>query len=204
LNNIYQMMISSGALKIDTTKCFTFSSGIISPIYCDTRMLISFPEYRKKIISEFLELTNKIHNIDCVAGVATGGIAWGSWLSDRLDLPFCYVRSEIKSHGTKNIIEGLVSKDSNLLLIEDVVTTGNSLGRAVSQIRKITNGNITAMCLFSYGFKESIDLLDGLKIKLYPIMDLHGLIGQISDKTQREDIVNWSNNPLGWNNERKR
>lgn len=197
------MMISSGALKIDTNNCFTFSSGIISPIYCDTRMLISFPDYRKKIISEFLELTKKTSNIDCIAGVATGGIPWGSWLSDRLDLPFCYVRPEKKSHGAKNVVEGLISNDPNILLIEDVVTTGNSLSRAVSQIREISNGNITAMCLFSYGFKESIDLLAGLKIKLYPIMDLHGLISQIADKNRREDIENWSKNPLGWNNERK-
>jgi orotate phosphoribosyltransferase len=198
LKELYEIMISSGALKIDTTEYFTFSSGIRSPIYCDTRKLISFPEYRNRIITALLERIKDIGAIDSIASVATGGISWGAWLSDRMNVPFCYVRSEKKSHGTKNIVEGVLNTSSNILLVEDVVTTGKSLGLAASQIREIGGENISSICLFSYGFRESIELLSGLKINLYPLMDLKNLINQIGDESQKAEIEKWSKNP--WEN----
>ncbi len=194
-------MISSGALVIDTKKYCTFSSGIKSPIYCDTRKLISFPEYRKRILIELVEKTKIIGDIDSVAGVATGGIAWGAWLADRLDKPFCYIRSEKKSHGAKKSVEGVIDVNSKILIVEDVVTTGKSLGQASMQLKDIGERQLSAVCLFSYGFNESKELLSGLKIKLYPLMDLMNLINQIDNESEKEEIIKWSKDPWGWKNE---
>ena len=116
------------AIKLNTKNPFTWTSGIKSPIYCDNRLILSYPDVRKFIADEMTNIVKKLYgeNIS-IAGVATGAIAIGAMIAERLDLPYAYVRPEPKGHGLKNQIEGSIQEGSNVVVIEDLISTGKSL-----------------------------------------------------------------------------
>ena len=154
MKELYDILFLTKSIHIDTVYPFTFSSGIKSPIYCDTRRLISYPKERKMIISGFLEKITGM-GIESVIGVATGGISWGAWLSDRLDVPFGYVRSSHKDYGKKQSIEGNIDFNKNILVIENVVSTGRSIGRAINLLKDSSAKSLNACSIFSYQFSKS-------------------------------------------------
>ena len=110
------------AIKLNTKNPFTWTSGIKSPIYCDNRLILSYPDVRKFIADEMTNIVKKLYgeNIS-IAGVATGAIAIGAMIAERLDLPYAYVRPEPKGHGLKNQIEGSIQEGSNVVVIEDLI-----------------------------------------------------------------------------------
>ena len=116
------------AIKLQPKNPFTWASGLKSPIYCDNRVLLSYPAIRKDIIQAFREKSSQFEPFDVVAGVATAGIAYGALLAEALDKPFIYVRSKAKAHGMQNLIEGYLPENSTVLVIEDLISTGKSQG----------------------------------------------------------------------------
>jgi len=199
VKELYDILFSTKSIQIDTSNPFTFASGIKSPIYCDTRRLISYPKERKMILSGFLENISKM-KIECVLGVATGGISWGAWLSDRLDVPFGYVRSYNKEYGKKQSIEGDIDFSKNILVIEDVVSTGGSIGRAINLLKESSAKSLNAFSIFSYHFSESLEMFQKLNVPFESLLTLEGLLEHSSDKIgpSKSEIELWKRNPWGW------
>jgi orotate phosphoribosyltransferase len=201
LKELYDLLFLTKSIHIDTENPFTFSSGIKSPIYCDTRRLISYPKERKMIISGFLEKISDM-GIESVIGVATGGISWGAWISDKLDVPFGYVRSSHKDYGKKQSIEGNIDFNKNILVIEDVVSTGGSLGRAINLLKESSTKSLNTCSIFSYQFSESIKLFQELDVSFQSLLTLEGLFEYESDKfgSHKKEIEIWKKNPREWGN----
>lgn len=199
MKELYDILFSTKSIHIDTLSPFTFSSGMKSPIYCDTRRLISYPKERKIIIAGFLEKINDT-GIESVIGVATGGISWGAWISDKLDVPFGYVRSSHKDYGKKQSIEGNVDFNKNILVIEDVVSTGGSLGRAINLLKDSSAKSLKAFSIFSYQFPESLELFQNLNVQFQSLLTLEGLLEYGSDKLghNKKEIEIWKKNPRAW------
>ncbi|MEL6358247.1 MAG: orotate phosphoribosyltransferase, partial [Bacteroidota bacterium] len=119
---IAAQLLEIGAVKLQPNHPFTWSSGWKSPIYCDNRIVLSYPEVRTNVQHGLVSLANTFDGIDGIAGVATAGIAHGALLADRLNLPYLYVRSKAKAHGRQNLIEGELQKGSRYLVIEDLIS----------------------------------------------------------------------------------
>ncbi len=199
MKELYDIIFSTKSIQIDTSNPFTFASGIKSPIYCDTRRLISYPKERKIILNGFLEKIS-VMEIECVIGVATGGISWGAWLSDRLDVPFGYVRSYNKDYGKKQSIEGDIDFSKNILVVEDVVSTGGSIGRAINLLIDSSAKSLNAFSIFSYQFSKSLEMFKSLNVSFQSLLTLEGLLEHSSDKIgpNKSEIELWKRNPWEW------
>jgi len=148
-----EKLLKINAIKLSPKEPFTWASGIKSPIYCDNRITLSFPEVRNYIKTAFVEKCKDFEGIDIIVGVATAGIPHGALLADALNLPFAYVRSKPKEHGRKNQIEGLITKRQKALVIEDLISTGGSAIKAVEVLREIEVEVLAVGAIFEYGFE---------------------------------------------------
>lgn len=137
---------------------FTWASGIKSPIYCDNRLTISYPDVRRAIAKGLVDLIAKdFDGFDVVAATATAGIPHGAWVAELLNKPMVYVRSSSKDHGKENLIEGLVKKGQRAVLIEDLISTGGSSLKCVEALQKEGVEVLKVYGIFNYGLKEAID-----------------------------------------------
>jgi orotate phosphoribosyltransferase len=170
-------LLQSKAIILDPANPFTWSSGWKSPIYCDNRKTLSYPEIRDFIRDNLCELIRESYGIpDIIAGVATGAIAQGALVADRLGLPFIYVRSSAKDHGTGKLIEGEVTPGKSSVVVEDLVSTGGSSLRAVEALRSAGVVVLGMVAIFSYGFSVSEDNFRKAGVKLVSLTDYHTLI----------------------------
>jgi len=193
------------AIKLSPKQPFTWASGWKSPIYCDNRIVLSFQEKRSFIKQTMAsEIINLYGKPDVIAGVATGAIGIGALVADYLDLPFIYVRPEPKSHGRKNQIEGFLKEDQNVLVVEDLISTGKSSLNAVHAL-KDTGANVLGMvAIFSYGFEVASQNFNKEEVTLYTLSDYDNLLelalntNYISDQ-ELETLSQWNANPSEWN-----
>ncbi len=190
-------LLKREAVKLSPERKFVWASGIHSPIYCDNRKLLSFPESRNLIVDFFTEVSKREYpDTEVIAGVATGAIAWGALVAEKLQLPFIYVRSNKKQHGLSNRIEGLSPKNKKVLVIEDLISTGNSSLNAVAALRE-TGAEILGMtAIFTYLLPQSANNFKENNCTLNCLSDFNILISEavkqkyISEK-EAEDIVSW-------------
>ena len=152
---VAEILLSINAVKLQPYNFFTWSSGQKSPIYCDNRIILSHIK-KRKIITDLLSfyIRQEFKSIDCVAGVATGAIAYGIMVASKLNYPFVYVRGEAKRHGRQNQIEGYLKPHSNVVVVEDLISTGQSSINAISTIEKsgaMVNGLIS---IFNYNLSN--------------------------------------------------
>jgi len=152
---VARKLLQIKAIKLSPQKPFTWASGLRSPIYCDNRTILSFPEIRRFVINAFAKKLVDQPSFDVIAGVATAGIPHGVLLAEHLDLPFIYVRDTPKSHGRQNQIEGVLHSGARVLLIEDLISTGGSSLQAVGALRKAGAQVGLLMAIFTYGFPSS-------------------------------------------------
>ncbi|MFS0672374.1 orotate phosphoribosyltransferase [Ornithinibacillus sp. 179-J 7C1 HS] len=144
------------AVQINPNDYFTWTSGLKSPIYCDNRITMSYPDVRMKIVTAFVEKVNEMEiKPDVIAGCATAGIPHAAWLADKLNLPMIYVRSKPKGHGKGNQIEGGSVVGKKILVIEDLISTGGSSLEAVEALRREKASVLEVMSIFTYGLKKS-------------------------------------------------
>lgn len=194
------------AIKLSPQKPFTWASGLKSPIYCDNRLALSYPEFRTYLIDSFVQLAKAYVPFDVVAGVATAGIAHGALVADRLELPFIYVRSEAKSHGMGNQIEGRLETGSRVLVIEDLLSTGGSCLKAVEAIRTAGCEVKGVLAIFSYGFSSCEQSFAQADVPYQTLTDFSTLI-HIAEShhfitgTDHRMLNQWNKDPGTWSNE---
>lgn len=204
-----QIEVTKKLLEIDTIKIqplspFTWASGWKSPIYCDNRKILSFPETRSFIRDKFVEIIqNKYPQAEVIAGVATGAIAHGVLVADKLGLPFIYIRSKPKGHGLENLIEGDLKPDQKVVVIEDLVSTGESSLKAAEAVNNFGGEVIGMLSIFTYNFDVAKEKFKKAKIELTPLSRYQVLIdtalaeGEIS-KDQVETLMEWRKDPANW------
>jgi len=173
---VARQLLQIKAIKLSPQKPFLWASGIESPIYCDNRLVLSHPSVRKFIKSALVEEAKGFGPFDVVAGVATAGIAHGVLLADALDKPFVYVRSKAKAHGRQNQIEGELSADARVLVVEDLVSTGGSSLQAVEALRQAGATVLGVLAIFSYGLPEAHRAFEAAKCPLKTLTDYPTLI----------------------------
>ena len=186
--------------KITANNPFLWASGWKSPIYCDNRKILGHPEIRTFIKNEFISLIKKSYSPTCIAGVATGGIGIGALVADELKLPFCYVRSASKSHGMKNNIEGDLSKEDKVYVIEDLISSGKSSLKAVQDLSEFGAEVLALGAIFSYGFQKSIDnfkknLALSVRYRITPLLIDAALKNNYISKSDLDTLNHWRKNP---------
>src|SRR5689334_17044054 len=166
------MLLKIQAIKLSTTKPFTWSSGWKSPIYCDNRLSLSYPEIRNTIRDGLVEaIQENFSTVESIAGVATAGIAQGAWVSESMNLPFLYVRPKPKDHGMENLIEGKITKGQKVVVIEDLVSTGGSSLKAVQALREAGFDVLGMVSIFNYGFDVANQNFKQADVKLISLSD---------------------------------
>lgn len=192
------------AIKLQPANPFTWASGWKSPIYCDNRKTLSFPEVRDYIKEQFAALVReKYADADVIAGVATGAIAIGALVADLLDKPFIYIRSAPKGHGLENLIEGVFEPGQKVVIIEDLISTGGSSLKAVEAVRN-AGGNVLGMlAIFSYGFNTAVENFKAADVKLDTLSKYEVLIKVAVDKVyvakeELETLAAWRKDPASW------
>jgi orotate phosphoribosyltransferase len=202
-----EFLLTVKAVKLNNEHPFTWASGRKSPIYCDNRVTLSYPEIRTFIRQRFAEIVNETWgDVDVIAGVATGGIAQGALVAQELGKPFVYVRSEQKSHGLTNQIEGEIHAGQSVVVIEDLVSTGKSSLIAVKALREkgcIVKG---MAAIFTYGLQVAADNFEQEGVELITLTDYDTLVrvAQEHEYVRREDfesLAAWRQNPERWSEE---
>jgi orotate phosphoribosyltransferase len=203
---VAEFLLQIKAVKLQPSNPFTWASGLKSPIYCDNRITLSYPNIRTYIRQELAKLVSQnFPKPDAIVGVATGGIAQGALVAQDLGLPFAYVRSEAKSHGMKNLVEGHLEKGQNVVVVEDLVSTGKSSLSAVEALREAGLNVKGMVAIFSYGFNDAKDAFDKHNVKLvtltdYNIMVEQALKSEYIKKSDVETLKKWRENPKEWSN----
>lgn len=201
-------LLDLGAVSLSSQKPFTWASGLLSPVYCDNRMTLGFPAIRTRICEGFADLIES-NNLDCdlIGGIATAGIPHAAWLADRLNKPMIYVRGEAKAHGRRNRIEGPMSADSNVVLIEDLVSTGRSSVAAIESVEE-AGGRVSAvLAIFTYGLERALHTFQEVGIPLHTLTDYPTLLevaresGEIDDD-DAASLRRWYQDPEAWSLER--
>lgn len=200
---IAQKLLQINAIKLSPQNPFTWASGIKSPIYCDNRVTLSYPDIRKEIKEGFAELAQTLGEFDHVSGVATAGIAHGALLADHLGLPFSYVRSSAKKHGRQNKIEGEIAEGSKILVIEDLISTGGSSILAVDDLRANGYEVVGVMAIFTYEFQVATDNFNKANCAFATLSNYTTLLAEASKASyitekEAEILSDWSKDPNGW------
>jgi orotate phosphoribosyltransferase len=197
-------LLQSKAIILEPSEPFTWASGWHSPIYCDNRVTLSFPEIRDYIKEAFEQtISDRFPGPDVIAGVATGAIAQGALVADKMNLPFVYVRSAAKEHGRKNMVEGRIKPGQKVVVVEDLVSTGGSSLKAVEALRE-AGAEVTGMvAIFSYGFQIAEDNFRNAGAELVTLTDYHTLIQVALESNeikqdQVEMLQQWRMDPSNW------
>jgi orotate phosphoribosyltransferase len=201
---VAELLLQCKAIKLQPSDPFTWASGWKSPIYCDNRKTLAFPEIRSFIKTAFCDIiNNNFSDVEVIAGVATGAIAQGALVSDSLVRPFCYIRSAPKDHGLTNLIEGDLQKGQKVVVVEDLVSTGSSSLKAVEAVRNAGAEVIGMVAVFTYEFPVAINSFSNAKVKLITLSNYSALVqlafetGYISsDETHL--LKKWREAPETW------
>lgn len=204
-----QAEVTKKLLELDTVKIqplnpFTWASGWKSPIYCDNRKILSYPEARTLVRNKFVEIIRKKYpETEVIAGVATGAIAHGVLVAEELGLPFIYIRSKPKGHGLENLIEGDLKPGQKVVVIEDLVSTGESSLKAAEAVNNFGGQVIGMLAIFTYNFPVARDKFAQANIELTPLSNYPTLIetalqaGEITHD-QVQTLMEWRENPSEW------
>lgn len=198
------LLLDINAVLLRPQKPFQWASGWLSPIYCDGRLTLSYPETRTYIKNCFIEAIKKhFPNTEAIVGVATAGIPQGSMIADALNLPFLYVRSKPKGHGRENLIEGVIKEGQKVIVIEDVISTGKSSLEAVEALKKAGLEVVSVLGIFTYQFDLMKENFEKAKIPLHTLSNYNQLLVQFSKKNEISEKImaslqEWRISPSTW------
>lgn len=199
-----ELLLQINAIKLNPKNPFTWASGWKSPIYCDNRVTLSFPLIRNYIREEFAKHIEKEYGKpDVIAGVATGAIGIGMLVAEYMGLPFVYVRPEPKKHGRQNQVEGFLQKGQNVVVVEDLISTGKSSLLAVDALRE-AGANVKGMvAIFTYGFDVAVENFKAANVNLYTLGNYNTLLElavtkQYITEAEQETLKEWRVSPDTW------
>ncbi|NIJ53710.1 orotate phosphoribosyltransferase [Dyadobacter arcticus] len=201
---IAELLLEAQAIKLSPEKPFQWSSGWLSPIYCDNRVALSYPDTRTFIKKTLAELIRREYpHVHAVVGVATGGIAQGALVADLLELPFAYVRPEPKKHGMGNQIEGRLEKGQSVIILEDLISTGGSSLKVVDVLREAGIEVAGMIAIFTYGFEIAENNFNEKNVKLSTISNYNALIEvalehNYINASNLESLSAWRLAPESW------
>jgi orotate phosphoribosyltransferase len=202
-----ELLLQINAIKLNSKNSFTWASGWKSPIYCDNRIILSFPAVRNYIRDEFAKhIEEKFGKPDVIAGVATGAIGIGILVAEAMNLPFVYVRPEPKKHGRQNQVEGFLQKGQKVVVVEDLISTGGSSLLAVEALRN-EGANIKGMAaIFTYGFPISEERFAAANLEVLTLSNYENLLKKAIEKQyvsekEMESLTEWAKSPSTWNQE---
>ncbi len=203
-DTIAKKLVQINAVKLNIDNPFTWASGWKSPIYCDNRQALSYPNVRDFIKSEMAAVIfEQFANADIIAGVATAGISWGAMVADQLKMPFIYVRPKPKEHGMGNQIEGAFSVKQKVVVVEDLISTGKS-SLQVCDVLKQQGLEVEGMVsIFNYGFAAAENAFNEANVKLISLSNYAALIdvantnGNMTTE-QINSLLKWRESPAEW------
>jgi orotate phosphoribosyltransferase len=202
--DVAKILLEIKAVTLNPQKPYRYASGMLSPIYCDNRLVMSYPEKRAKIIDCFAKVVKERNlDFDIVAGIASSGIPHAAWLAEKLGKPMIYIRKKAKDHGKENLIEGRLGKGQKVIIIEDLVSTGGSSVAGVEAVR--SQGGVVEHCLaiFTYEMAKANDAFRNANCELIPLSDFTTLIKvagsmkYISDD-EAAKVLEWNKDPPNW------
>ncbi|WP_394175037.1 orotate phosphoribosyltransferase [Guptibacillus hwajinpoensis] len=201
MKSIAKALLDIEAVSLQPRKPYTWSSGLLSPIYCDNRLTLSYPRVRKEIAEGLVAIIrNHYPEAEVIAGTATAGIPHAAWVSDHLDLPMVYVRGSAKGHGKGNVIEGKVSKGQKVVVIEDLISTGGSAIDAVKQLQSAGAEVLGVAAIFTYGIEKGREQFATEQIAWQTLTNFDELLtsavetGMIEQR-EVQSLLNWRDNP---------
>ncbi|WP_158975808.1 orotate phosphoribosyltransferase [Cellulophaga sp. L1A9] len=199
-----ELLLQINAIKLNPENPFSWASGWKSPIYCDNRIILSYPPIRNYVREEIAKQVEHLYGKpDVIAGVATGAIGIGMLVADYLGLPFIYVRPEAKSHGRQNQIEGALEENQTVVVIEDLISTGKSSLNAVKAL-EASGAKVKGMlAIFTYGFDIAKSNFEKHHLELHTLSDYDHLIEQATEtnyikEDQYNTLIEWKKNPSEW------
>ncbi len=203
--SIAEILLSIKAVTLSTNPPYTWTSGIKAPIYCDNRLLISFPKERQEIIDSFKKLiTANNLEFDVIGGTATAAIPWAAFLAYELGKPMVYIRPEPKGHGAGKQVEGTMAKNSRVLIVEDLISTGGSSIRSAEACTREYDAPIAGViAIFTYEMQKAKDAFAAAKIPYYTLSSFSTLIELATEKKylkpeDKASVLSWSANPSAW------
>lgn len=202
--DVAKILLEIKAVTLNPQKPYRYASGMLSPIYCDNRLVMSYPEKRSRIVYYFAKVVkDRKLDFDIVAGIASSGIPHAAWLAEKLGKPMIYIRKEAKDHGKENLIEGKMEHGQRVLIVEDLISTGGSSIAGVEAVRD--QGGIVEHCLaiFTYDMAKAKAAFSQAKCELIPLSDFTTLISVAGDMKyishdEAARVMEWNKDPPNW------
>src|SRR3989338_1701822 len=201
---VAKLLLELKAVTLSPDRPYTYTSGSKGPIYCDNRLILSYPDKRKEIIRAFAAMAKeKFNNFDIVAGKETAGIAHAALLAEEMGKPMIYVRSEAKDHGKQNQIEGKLEKGQKVLVIQDLINTGGSSVNAVNALKDAGAEVVACKAIFTYSMPKAEQLFTDADCPLHALSDFNTLVEQAVstgyiDEMQKKTLLEWHADPKAW------
>lgn len=203
---VAEKLLEIKAVNLSPSKPFTWASGIKSPIYCDNRLTMSYPEIRD-IIAQGLKavIEKEFAKCDVVAGTATAGIPHAAWVAQKMNIPMAYVRSSAKEHGKQNAVEGLIRENEKVVVVEDLISTGGSSLKVVDTLKEQNIEVLGLVAIFTYNFESAVNAFEDKGVKFATLTDYNTLIEVALEKNyitadELEILKEWRKNPKEYYN----
>jgi orotate phosphoribosyltransferase len=203
-SKVAQILLDIEAVKIQPDEPFKWASGWNSPVYCDNRSTLSFPEHRTAIKHYFSEAIKQFFpDANCLVGVATAGVALGALVADELDIPYAYCRPKPKEHGLKNQLEGRIPEGARIVVVEDLISTGGSSLKVVEYLRNRGFNVLGLGAIFTYAFDQAVKNFEHAECAYFTLSDYPNLIkeAEVMGKVKESDIKRlnqWRESPETW------
>lgn len=200
-----EQLLDIKTIKVNVQQPYQWASGWKSPVYCDNRKVLAHPKVRSFIVTELCNtIKTKFVEVDLIAGVATAGIPWGALVANELNLPFCYVRPQPKSHGLNNQVEGDYAANQKVVVIEDLISTGKSSIKVIEVLQQLELNVNGLVSIFNYGFVEATEAFSVIDVPFFSITNFNALLQKAIEKNiiQEKDLAvikDWQQNPATWN-----
>ncbi len=197
-------LLEIGAVALRPEEPFTWTSGLKSPIYCDNRLTMSYPEIRELIAEGFAAVIRQNYpDADAIAGTATAGIPHAAWVAQKLNLPMSYIRDKAKGHGKQNLIEGRIAEGQKIVVIEDLISTGGSSLKAAQAVREAGAEVLAVLAIFTYQFKQASDAFAEASVPLETLSSYSALIDVAAERGvvqsgQIDSLKAWREDPQGY------
>jgi orotate phosphoribosyltransferase len=201
---VAQYLLEIEAVKLNVNEPFTWASGLKSPIYCDNRRILSFPQARDFVRDSLAKRINELYpEAEIIAGVATGAIAHGVLVAQQLNLPFVYVRSTQKEHGLGNQVEGYLPAGKKVVVIEDLISTGQSSLAAVDALQYEKAEVLGMVAIFTYELEKAQQNFQEAQCRLDTLTSFSSLIQQavsmgVMHHSSLDSLEKWRTNPSAW------